>query len=218
MSAPISINWLDSFKTNLVCGPFPAKTSNPYMEMLTGLAGLRIEHLLCQCPEALDSDTVFPNDNDSLAYWYEQIKCGQLFESDAQAWAVIGMAELKLLECCTTDEAEITAENAALARVVTNPAANTYTAVAEDFDSPRFDTTLLITNAAGVALTLPLEATIPVPVGYRVKVIQLGAGVITADAEGAATIQGTYVTTGVNDVLYIEKIATNVWHSALLVA
>jgi hypothetical protein len=63
-----------------------------------------------------------------------------------------------------------------------------------------------------------LDATIPLPVGTRIKVIQLGAGAVTADAEGAATIQGTFVTTGANDVLFIEKIATDVWHSALLTA
>ena len=218
MSATITLNWLESFKNNLKCGPFPSKTSNPFAEMLTGLVGLHIEYLLCKCPTALDTDEVFPNDKDSLKYWYEQIKCGQLFESDAQAWAVFAMAENKLLECCLAEEAEEAEEAAALSRAVTNPAANLYTMVEEDFDGLNDETTLLVTNAAGATVMAPLQATIPVPVGYKVKIIQLGAGAVTFDAEGAATVQGTFLTTGVNDVLFAEKIAINTWHCALLVA
>jgi hypothetical protein len=222
MSATITMNWLESFKTNLGCGPFPSKTSNPYIETLTGLVGVFIEYVLSLDSTILDVEAASGNledtNNNALAMWYKKIQCGEFFESDAQAWMVFAMAMNKLRENSVAAETEEAAESLALSRAVTDPAANTYTAVAEDFDAPTKETTLLVTDADPVTVVLPLEATIPVSVGYKVKVIQLGAGAVTADAEGAATIQGTMVTTGVNDVLFIEKIATNVWHSALLVA
>jgi hypothetical protein len=221
MSATITQNWLEAFKTNLACGHFPSKSSNPEMEGLTGMVGVLIERVLCECPDALDAMVSSPNigeNSNSLLQWYNLIKCGQLFESSAQAWFVYAMAMNKWLECCEAAETEETAEAAALLRTVTNPASDTYTAVAEDFDNPLRDNTITISDADPVTFVLPLDATIPLPVGTRIKVIQLGAGAVTADAEGAATIQGTFVTTGANDVLFIEKIATDVWHSALLTA
>lgn len=222
MSATITTNWLESFKTNLGCGPFPSKTSNPYIETLTGMVGVFIEYVLSLDPDILEQPVVSGNledtNNNALAMWYKKIQCGEFFESDSQAWMVFAMAMNKLRENSEAAEAEEAGELIRMVKDVVDPPADLYTAVAEDFDGLNNQTTITISDADPTTFMLPLEATIPVKIGYKVKIIQLGAGVVTADAEGAATIQGTFVTTGVNDVLFIEKIATNTWHSVLVAA
>ncbi len=102
MSATITTNWLESFKTNLKCGHFPSKTSNPFIEAWTGLVGIEIERLLIAEPTALDQEASADiQGQDSLAMWYEKIKCGELFESDAQAIFVLAMVYNKRLEAET---------------------------------------------------------------------------------------------------------------------
>lgn len=222
MSAPITQNWLTSFKTNLSCGHFPSKTSNPYMEMLTGMVGLQIEYLLCQCPTALDapevaSANIQDSNRDSLLMWYNKIKCGEFFESDAQAWAVYAMALNKLVECCEADSLELAAEAGALVKTNTDPTDNLYTAVAEDFDYQETGgQTIVQTDADPTTVMLPLNATIPLPIGTKLKVIQGGAGAVTIDAEGAATVVGTDATVAQWDAILLEKIAINTWHGAYI--
>lgn len=179
MSADINSQWLETFKTNLRCGPFPAKTSNPQIEMLTGLVGLFIEYVLCKCPTALDNDVDSPNiqdtNTDMLGMWYNKIKCGEFFESDAQAWAVYAMAMNKLLSCC---EDEV-ADNLAFRAVTDNT-----TLVEGDAND------IITVNAATAkAVTVPLNSVVPIAVGTRIKIIRLGAGLVSvAPVSGSVTI------------------------------
>lgn len=210
MSAPITQNWLTSFKTNLSCGHFPSKTSNPYMEMLTGMVGLQIEYLLCQCPTALDapevaSANIQDSNRDSLLMWYNKIKCGEFFESDAQAWAVYAMALNKLVECCETDDAQ----------ELVHQATDSISLSENHFDTN--DTqTLVLDSADAEDVTFPLNADVPLPLGSKIKIIQAGVGVVSAIGAGGVTVEGTTSTTAQWEALLVEKIGEDLWHSILL--
>jgi hypothetical protein len=214
MSATITTNWLESFKTNLSCGHFPSKTSNPYMEMLTGLVGIEIERLLVDVPDALDIEaSANIEGQDSLLMWYNKIKCGEFFESDAQAWSVLAMVRNKQLANETTLATEASAEELDL---VDNHTAN-YVLVADDFDNPLGEPkTLVVTSGTAKTVDVPANATLALPIGSKLKIIQGGAGTVTFDALGADTVVGTFATTAQWEALLIEKIAATQWHSVLV--
>lgn len=108
MAATIDNNWLEGFKNSLKCGNYPSTTMNPELEMLTGLVGIRIEHLLCRYPTALDESVsagsiVSSTETSALAAVYARIKCGNLFPTKGEALAALAMVERLFLIHCEGD-------------------------------------------------------------------------------------------------------------------
>lgn len=73
-----------------------------------------------------------------------------------------------------------------------------------------------LTRSRGTAqtVTVPLTATVAIPIGRVVKVEQTGAGALTIQAEGGVTIRKRADRTLVavaNGVVVLEKVATNTW-------
>ncbi|MEE8208147.1 MAG: hypothetical protein V3T88_04220 [Nitrosomonadaceae bacterium] len=69
-------------------------------------------------------------------------------------------------------------------------------------------------NAAAIALTIPVNADVAIPVGSQVLVTQLGAGVVTLTPEGGVTLnsRGSLLdTNGQYATVACVKILTNTW-------
>lgn len=211
----ITNNWLEAFKLQLNCGTYPAKTANPKMEMLTGLVGLAIENLLCECPDALDIepvDSIYGSGlvqnaaNANINTIYDNIKCGKLFTSEGQAFAALAMVKKLTLECC---EAREEAEDEKNEDVVNNQTGTAY-----EFELDDANETITFSNANPVAATVPTNANVPFSLGTELQLINLGAGdvEITPDSGVTVTAPGGNLTMSANPhSATLKKIATNQW-------
>jgi uncharacterized protein YraI len=70
-----------------------------------------------------------------------------------------------------------------------------------------------LSNAAAIALTIPLNATVAFPVGTEILLTQLGAGQITVAAASGATVNGRsgLKTAGQYATVSLVKIGTDAW-------
>lgn len=70
-----------------------------------------------------------------------------------------------------------------------------------------------LTNAAAITLTVPTNATSAFPVGSRVDLVPLGAGMVTIVGAGGVTIRATpsAVTRATYSAVSLVKIATDEW-------
>lgn len=71
---------------------------------------------------------------------------------------------------------------------------------------------ITLSNAGAITLTLPLNATVELPVGFSCTVEQGGEGVITATAAENVTLTGDPVSGGQYKVLFCVKKATDTWN------
>lgn len=98
----ITQNWLDWFQQHVNCSPYPAMSSNPKMEMMTGSIGLQIKYFACQYPDILESEETDLPQYD-LNYWYTQIQCGHFFIDESQAFAVLAKLYKAVADVCETN-------------------------------------------------------------------------------------------------------------------
>ena len=73
---------------------------------------------------------------------------------------------------------------------------------------------LRLDNAAGVALTVPLDATVAFPTGTRIDVIQWGTGQVTVTPAGGVTLLSSgnkRKTTGQYSALTLWKVVPDLW-------
>lgn len=73
---------------------------------------------------------------------------------------------------------------------------------------------LRFTNAAAVALTVPANATVSIPIGARIRCTQAGAGVVTLTPAAGVTLRSrgaALASAGQFAVFEIEKVATDEW-------
>ena len=72
---------------------------------------------------------------------------------------------------------------------------------------------ILLNNAAAITVTLPSDATMPMPVGGQVDFMQYGAGQVTFAAGSGATAVGTpsLKTRAQYSAATAKKIAANAW-------
>ena len=82
----------------------------------------------------------------------------------------------------------------------------TYTFVAADFTK-----LVTLSNASPVAVTLPLEATVPWPTGTQLRLLNQGAGLVTVAGAVGVTINGTPLTLAQYKAAVITKTGTNIW-------
>lgn len=82
----------------------------------------------------------------------------------------------------------------------------TYTFVAADFTK-----LVTLSNASPVAVTLPLEATVPWPTGTQLRLLNQGAGVVTVAGAVGVTINGTPLTLAQYKGAILTKTGTNTW-------
>jgi len=93
-------------------------------------------------------------------------------------------------------------------QIIKEETGTSYTLVAADFNP----TLVRITNAAGISVELPLDATLNFPVGRSIEFVQGGAGVITLSVEGGGTITGEALATAAQyQKLRATKIAADTW-------
>jgi hypothetical protein len=82
----------------------------------------------------------------------------------------------------------------------------TYTFVAADFTK-----LVTLSNASPVAVTLPLEATVPWPTGTQLRLLNQGAGTVTVAGAVGVTINGSPLTLTQYKGANLIKTGTNVW-------
>ena len=82
----------------------------------------------------------------------------------------------------------------------------TYSFVAADFTK-----LVTLSNASPVAVTLPLEATVPWPTGTQLRLLNQGAGTVTVAGAVGVTINGTPLTLGQYKGATLIKTGTNTW-------
>ena len=82
----------------------------------------------------------------------------------------------------------------------------TYTFVAADFTK-----LVTLSNASPVAVTLPLEATVPWPTGTQLRLLNQGAGTVTVAGAVGVTINGTPLTLTQYKGANLIKTGTNTW-------
>lgn len=72
---------------------------------------------------------------------------------------------------------------------------------------------ITLNNASAITLTVPLNATIALPLGYTVGLFQLGAGQVTVAAEGGVTIRSLVglKLSAQYAPASLTKIAANLW-------
>jgi hypothetical protein len=82
----------------------------------------------------------------------------------------------------------------------------TYSFVAADFTK-----LVTLSNASPVAVTLPLEATVPWPTGTQLRLLNQGAGTVTVAGAVGVTINGTPLTLAQYKGANLIKTGTNTW-------
>ena len=82
----------------------------------------------------------------------------------------------------------------------------TYTFVAADFTK-----LVTLSNASPVAVTLPLEATVPWPTGTQLRLLNQGAGTVTVAGAVGVTINGSPLTLTQYKGANLIKTGTNTW-------
>ena len=93
-----------------------------------------------------------------------------------------------------------------LALVQNAQTGTTYTLAAADFTK-----LVTLSNASPVAVTLPLEATVPWPAGTTLRLLNQGAGLVTVAGAVGVTINGTPLTLGQYKGANLIKTGTNTW-------
>jgi len=93
-----------------------------------------------------------------------------------------------------------------LALVQNAQTGTTYTLAAADFTK-----TVTLSNASPVAVTLPLEATVPWPSGTQLRLLNLGAGLVTVAGAVGVTINGSPLTLAQYRDGTLIKTGTDVW-------
>ena len=82
----------------------------------------------------------------------------------------------------------------------------TYSFVAADFTK-----LVTLSNASPVAVTLPLESSVPWPTGTQLRLLNQGAGTVTVAGAVGVTINGTPLTLGQYKGANLIKTGTNTW-------
>jgi hypothetical protein len=93
-----------------------------------------------------------------------------------------------------------------LALVQNAQTGTTYTLAAADFTK-----TVTLSNVSPVAVTLPLEATVPWPAGTQLRLLNLGAGLVTVAGAVGVTINGSPLTLAQYKDGTLIKTGTDVW-------
>jgi hypothetical protein len=93
-----------------------------------------------------------------------------------------------------------------LALVQNAQTGTTYTLAAADFTK-----LVTLSNASPVAVTLPLEATVPWPAGTQLRLLNLGAGLVTVAGAVGVTINGSPLTLAQYKHGTLVKTGTNIW-------
>jgi hypothetical protein len=93
-----------------------------------------------------------------------------------------------------------------LALVQNAQTGTTYSFVAADFTK-----LVTLSNASPVAVTLPLEATVPWPTGTQLRLLNQGAGLVTVAGAVGVTINGTPLTLAQYKGANLIKTGTDVW-------
>lgn len=88
---------------------------------------------------------------------------------------------------------------------------NTQTGTTYSFVLTDFTKLVTLSNAAAVAVTLPLEATVAWPTGTQLRLLNLGAGTVTVAGAAGVTISGTPLTLTQNKGANLIKTGTNTW-------
>lgn len=88
----------------------------------------------------------------------------------------------------------------------------TYTLTNDDYAR-----TITATNASAIALTVPLNATLAVPIGFTTEIIQGGAGQVTLTPESGSVVinskYGKLVTKDLYSKVTLTKTGTNTWYA-----
>jgi hypothetical protein len=85
----------------------------------------------------------------------------------------------------------------------------TYTFVQEDLGKKVY-----ITSASNCIVTIPANATTPIPIGTEIEVIQADAGLVNIVGAGGVTLlspMGTVVLSGINSIGTLRKTGADVW-------
>jgi hypothetical protein len=93
-----------------------------------------------------------------------------------------------------------------LALVQNAQTGTTYSFLAADFTK-----LVTLSNASPVAVTLPLEATVPWPAGTTLRLLNQGAGLVTVAGDVGVTINGTPLTLGQYKGANLIKTGTDTW-------
>jgi hypothetical protein len=93
-----------------------------------------------------------------------------------------------------------------LALVQNAQTGTTYTFVAADFTK-----LVTLSNASPVAVTLPLESSVPWPAGTQLRLLNQGAGTVTVAGAVGVTINGTPLTLAQYKAAVITKTGTDTW-------
>lgn len=88
---------------------------------------------------------------------------------------------------------------------------NAQTGTSYTFALADFTKLLTLNNAAAVAVTLPLEATVAWPTGTQLRLLNIGAGTVTVAGAVGVTINGTPLTLAQFKGAVIIKTGTNTW-------
>jgi hypothetical protein len=84
-------------------------------------------------------------------------------------------------------------------------------AIARTLSLADFNTTILFTGSNPVTLTLPTDAAVALPIGYRVKVTQRGAGVVTSSSAGLTVVSDCGFASATGETRTFVKIDPNTW-------
>lgn len=106
-------------------------------------------------------------------------------------------------------------------RVSSKPLAGSYEAVQtvtadRDLTTADLGTTIYAEHATAITLTLPEIADVPLtdlPVGSFFRIVQLGAGAVTIEAD-TSTVDGVSVTTAQFESIVVQRIAEDRWISS----
>lgn len=88
---------------------------------------------------------------------------------------------------------------------------NTQTGTSYTFALADFTKLVTLNNAAAVAVTLPLEATVAWETGTQLRLVNLGAGTVTVAGAVGVTINGTPLTLAQYKGANLIKTGTNTW-------
>ena len=88
---------------------------------------------------------------------------------------------------------------------------NAQTGTSYTFALTDFTKLLTLNNAAAVAVTVPLEATVAWPTGTQLRLLNIGAGTVTVAGAVGVTINGTPLTLAQYKGAILTKTGTNTW-------
>lgn len=94
----------------------------------------------------------------------------------------------------------------AIAMTQNTQTGTTYTFVAADFTK-----LVTLSNASAVAVTVPLESSVPWATGTQLRLLNQGAGTVTVAGAAGVTINGTPLTLGQYKGANLIKTGTNTW-------